>query len=832
MIRHFLYLAIFVFHIGFVENVVAEDHVRVLLDTSISMRKTVGGYPPQDPSKLSVLSVKLLTDLLYPIYTSVDNNNANSSYKIFTFNKDYGNLPTSGFPIHRKNNGTNYFVLGRQSSAWRVLQSQLDTITRKSFVTYFYPGLKSIISSFNASREYDTRIIILITDGRSDSGDPKYNGSLQRYAEEKKRLELLANTMDAKNIKLYILAFGPTIDLDFLRTMITPTTGGSNSVGEIVPITSVDQLMAGMSKIFSDNFGYQIEPVSGSYLSVNSSKNFDLNAGTNSKFVGVLSLAEGAIIPQFSLSPSTGTSKNIDIYNKDHKGEKISPPNSTSLGGGYYLKWLSSPSGEYTYTPDSPSTQKVIILRPLDIDVAVAGVGQPSLDILNDPAGVINIMADTPVEIYYHAKTSGSQGGVPPVNLTVQYTKRKGGWNITSNQYDGWNIKEFFPADRCSLPASCAIPPNAPTGTWFHKTIKFDVNDNDSTALYEASLPVIALFKKRPVGSTEKSNAKKVRVYPKISFIPIPQAVNLVKAGTTSLKNGDQGCATFRFKEYGQYYNAFNKKIHVMANITVDSSSSNAIDILNKATFTLDGKVLDNPSYLKGIIWDKTYQESTRTTLEQLTLGAILINSEYQHQICMKVGFPLDGGSIKLNLNLVIQQPPYDRISNLIQPLKVRLNVKSPDWIPPYLLFLLPFLLLLWLLKFIPEIEDDLRYTYYKKGDEASITLQKLTTNPLISFYKRLFNLVNIYEIKNIQNKTLIAFVRPIANKDKVDDLYAIKIVGSNIQIETLNRLSDEVEPDIIQDGSWNFIHINQPYRLSLNNEEYIFRLEYESAIT
>jgi len=99
--------------IFFAVDAIADDHVRILLDTSKSMRKPTRAYdgtsyPAQDPSKLSVLSVKLFTDLLYPIFASPINiNNLNYNLEVFTFNKNYGALSQSGFPSHSRRNNIN-----------------------------------------------------------------------------------------------------------------------------------------------------------------------------------------------------------------------------------------------------------------------------------------------------------------------------------------------------------------------------------------------------------------------------------------------------------------------------------------------------------------------------------------------------------------------------------------------------------------------------------------------------------------------------------------------------------------------------------------------------
>lgn len=830
-VRFLFRLVIFCFSILATSTTIADDHVRVLLDTSISMRSPVDGYPPQDPKKLSVLSIKLLTDLLYPIFSSATSSSSNydSSYEIFTFNKDYGSLPSSAFPSHKKNIGLDFFKLEKSKSAWKSLQKNLTSIQRKAKVTYFYPGLRSVVTSFGKSKEDDTRIIVLITDGRSDSEKTRYGGSSLRYTEEKEKLQLLADEMESKNIKLFILAFGATIDPEFLEYMIKTSQG--NSIGEIVPITSTEELMAGMARIFSEEFGYSIKPDPNTqpYYTTNSPRLLNLNGNSNNKFVGVLSMVDDVVVPDFSLSPSTGAkNSNIKIYNRDHLGETISQRTNTSslqLGGGYYLKWVDSPSGKYEFTPNLPSTQKLIILHPLNIDAGVAGVGKPQLSVMEERAN-ISVMANINENIIYYAKTTGVSGGIPERNINVVFTRRKGIWDGTKYSNSAWNTFDYELAPSCKPLSSCSITPLLSSkSAWFHQNINFPKNNIDVNDFYEASIPVKASFKSKIVGSAINENAKRVNVYPFMSFVPSPSEVKIKKLAASQLDIADSQCASFKLVNQGDYYNDFKNEISIEANLTINPSTVNAAEILNKATFTLDGMAIENPSIKGGILWGNTYRKSNRSTLEQLKEGLTLVSGEYKHNICVNIGFPIKGGKVDLSLNLSISEPPYNRIHRVIAPLQIHFSVKPPSWNNWKLLYLIPLLMLLWFLKFIPNIEDDLGFILYDNHD-GSEGFKLLYSNLITNFFRRLLNLSSIYEIR--QGGSAIALIRPISNNKIVDDLYAIKITHKKARLTSVKQ-SNIDSSDIKHEGSWSFIEVNHPYKIFLNDAEYTFRLEFRN---
>lgn len=807
----------------------AADHIRVVLDTSISMKgytnskgETIKG---EDPGKLSILSVKLLTDLLYPIVQ----NSEGDTYEVHTFEEKYDNWPTSGLPP--PSSGYKKISLNNKASSWTDFQSDLNSIVRNSKVTFFYPSIKAAfesLPSLKAKDDNDSLTIILITDGESDSKYSKYGGSSAKYEEEKKALQKLAGRMDERAVRLYILAFGNAKDDIFFNAMTTSDSG--NSIGRFIKVNDTKNLIAAMSDIFSERFGYELIPDSSSippYDTINNPKILKkLKGEGEQKFVGVLSTINTPDIPSFKLEKSAGA-KSVNIYNDYHSGNKIIGEDlSKNIGGGYYLKWLDNPEGDYKFVPQSPVPQDVLIFRPLSVEVGVGGVGAANETLMNNSEIDLEVMAGVREDVFFYTKTPGisGKGGIPKNrDLSVQYGIR-GDWLNKDNTYAGKNDGKLQVASEVSP------DPEKFGARWFHEEIEFEEkNKSDKAEVYKARLPVRAKLKQRIIGMAIDRNSRRVSVYPRMGFSPIGETsqnnhIQLRREdnSNTPLKQGEVACSTFRLEKKHGFYNKFNDSISLKAYL--EDSSSNP-STLNHAAFTLDGKSLNNPSNSgKTNLYISYYKKNEkRTVLDQLQHGNTSKNGndEYSYKLCVKIGVPKRGGEVKLKLNLIIDKEPYRRIDNVISPLYVSFNVESPNWQWWYPLLLLLLVLWWWLLRFVPKLEDDLKYTYYKEGSEPPKVADSLVAfseaNPVLKLICRLIHKPCTKEINNLTTQAVIGKIRPLEK-----GLYEVYFNANN-------ELKCIKEKEYLKSKQgWVSIHVNVSYNLILDGEAFIFRVEYE----
>jgi hypothetical protein len=356
----------------------ANTHVRVVLDTSESMRR-------YDSERLAPLSTLLLYDLA-PI-----NSTLGDSFEVIPFHSTQRwSRPSDPAPT-----GTGPRLHGDFRNRAALAQG-LARLSYDADWTYFYPGLREAIVDLEATPggASDVRVVVLVTDGLPQPET--------RDAEERLIHEELLPRLEKASIRLYVLAFGPQAYPN--RTFFDGLVGGGR-LGEVFADQDGSRLLESMIKIFSASFGYEQDTPR--RLPVGS---LDLTGGKASERVAVVLFWKDPKPPALVLKTPQGGSVNTADGIREGKEKKAS----------YQMAWVLSPSPGLHPVDGTAAGATVALLRPMPV----------TLEIRSPRAGgrVDQVMAGKEVPLEVLVKPAAGHKGPPgAVNLTFQTRGEKKG---------------------------------------------------------------------------------------------------------------------------------------------------------------------------------------------------------------------------------------------------------------------------------------------------------------------------------------------------------------------------------------------------------------------
>ncbi len=491
-----------------------ERHVRIVLDTSQSMRGT-RSEPANDPSGLALISTAMFYDLA-GFELGVD-----GTFKLRTFDAGSGSGCPSSVPKTATGDWITVNHKTRDSFISKVLGLRYDAPC-----TYFYPYLAEAARDLETTRSGDDvkRIVVLITDGLTEA---------PTRAEEERLLGELAPRYRNSHIDLYVLAFGPTARANadqFQRIFGLGTSGGTG--GEALADPGGRDLVENMIKIFKDAFAYQSEVVSGDKL--------DLAGGTRRRAVAVLAQYDPAVEPAFEVVAPAGARGSNGRYTA--VGRPV--PDVTPKGSGhpisYGIEWVVGPAlGEHSFVPRGARPRQVAILRPINVMIRI----EPA-----PPAPSQVAMVDAPMRL--NVVVSPADGGKgDPGPVTIQFRA------LAVKTADGY---EYTPSSDWLPSAGGGGFVSGKGRTYeiqpvFAKSAAFSKPPRDGKPYYDGYIEARAQVDGNDVASTP--NAHQVRIYPWLSLRPDPESKAAAHGSDKTLEGGQTGCADFAFHLEGAAQN-------------------------------------------------------------------------------------------------------------------------------------------------------------------------------------------------------------------------------------------------------------------------------------
>jgi von Willebrand factor type A domain len=345
----------------------AGDHVRVIFDTSKSMRSN-------DAPRLAALSTALLYDLANLNISRGD------SFEVLPFDSTWPfKLWTSGPPpVHTKPQ-----LLAQHGGRLAFLE-ELRKTGYDAQNTYYFPPLKVAIDDLKKTPggTSDRRVVVLITDGVPEDPD-------------KHLITDLVSQAVSFNIRLYILALGPEAAAHSQE--LHEILGGPDKGALFVDPTG-ENLLGHMIEIFSRSFGFTAEKPK----LLTSTLPLDLEGSQKPASVAVVSYWRNPKAPSLNLSPPVGHGLN--------NPEGLHTAEETR--GSYAVRWIVTPGpGMFSLAADSPGAS-VAVLRPSRLSVEIRP--QPGKSIQYTMAKV-----ELPARVLVRPP-GGAKGDPGPVDLSFQ----------------------------------------------------------------------------------------------------------------------------------------------------------------------------------------------------------------------------------------------------------------------------------------------------------------------------------------------------------------------------------------------------------------------------
>lgn len=465
----------------------ADRHIRVVLDTSISMRSN-------DPLRLAPLSTLLLHDLARVNTTLGD------TFAVIPFHPNWQwasadqAAPTSVGAV---------ITAGTDRSR---LQAALRRQAYDAKMTYYYPGLLKAVEELERFDDPDDiRVAVIVTDGLPE--EPTREAELNLIRTQ------LGPRMAQAGIQLYVLAFGPALSPGFFAPLI-PSSGG-----QILHDGDGRQLPWHMAQIFSKSFGYQATTPQ----AYSSASQLDLAQGQQPAQVATLLFRNDPAPPGLKLQPPAG-------------GQVITRPDLNTSGSeaksSFSLQWTLTPdSGAYRLQSDARDSQ-VVVLRPAALTMSARplqaqdDIGQTMAEVLM-PMGILL------------RPPAGSQGDPGEVQLTF----RSNGRRLSAPDPKDPGRRYEYQNDPQSPPAG-ERGEVIPEGRLYRIFPQFRQPD-ENEEFYVGYVEVEA----RRGGVLVARLVHPVEVYPRVAVSPTPQQRDAKSAGDKGvLERGEQGCAVFQFE--------------------------------------------------------------------------------------------------------------------------------------------------------------------------------------------------------------------------------------------------------------------------------------------
>lgn len=735
----------------------AANHVRVVLDVSRSMTTN-------DPGRQAILATLLLHDLADPDPGRGD------SFEVIPFHPTQKWESSSDPPPEEI--GT---VIRPVDGHRKDFVQELTSLIYDADWTYFYPGIRAAVEDLGslAGGDYDTRAVILVTDGVPE--DPTRDEELRRIRSE------LIPELESHGIRLYVLAFGQRAydHQDFFDRMIQGGSGGA--LGEVFLDKDGSDLLTPMTRIFSRTFGYDDSPP----RSVSGVSHLDLEGGTSPRRVAVVVLSGEVAPPHLTLRAPPGAGLNAP-----------EPVRSAGVpGGSYALRWVLSPApGNHPFTTDV-LRGKVAVLRParLRIEIRPApGFSQTG-----------RTMAETPFPMGVLVRPQG--GGDPgPVDLSFRAHGECRTDPDSGELTSAWRGRPSAP------------PPGPGTATAEGRLYRIEPEfpaDWESGGFYRGCLEVEARRHQAVVGSLTGPHAHYVEIHPLLALSPVPLVADAVvgegeDARQRALHRRETACARFKLAlDAGELPHPERPTYPVR--VVLDPGVALA-GPLREAAVTLDGLPLEvegKPGPSPGP-WYTGRQLSAQELLGE-------------HRICLHLGRPDSGDpakSLALPVLWTLLETPYDDFG-VVRPFTLEALVAPPGllerWHAPLVLGLVALALIgtLWHLRDRPVLPRDLGSAVALERGGAFQARPLEETSPL----KRWLGLVVEKAITAPGSDQRLAWVRPGR-----DDLFLVRSASQGSTIE-----STAPEETLPKRGKLVALAVHRHYRLKGPDGSYLFRLEY-----
>lgn len=600
-------------------------HLRVVLDTSMSMRVRLGdGTGPNDRGRLAILATMLLYDLVDPNPLRAQHPD---SFVVLPFYEDWprdrdlgDSMPTEiGTPIQ---------AISQDEADRDRFWEQLHALPYDAKNTYFYPGLRAALDQLvqQAPEPEDRRIIVMLTDGVPET--------LAKDREQQLLLELQREFID-QDIQLYLLAFGPTAarEREFLET---PFKGpnGERLGGLFIDPTGRD-LVLNMAELFSRGFGYLVDHIGPGPRA----RDVDLDGNVTPPEVKVLALRRGgAAAPSQTITPDVNNPRGVMT--------------AREIGAAYSIQSIEGlhPDQRYRLTTDVDGA-----------DVAILRKVQPELDLIGHavehddgrqpiPGRLDRVVAETPfiakVLVQSPTGTSGRQAA-----LDIQF--RTLGLRI--------GPCKFADVEDYSGPIIGSRQRHG-DGESYEIRVVFPENAANPAERYRGHIEVTAKLEGQEVGAPLTCDrAHAVDVYPKIAIRTVPRDGWLEPS---TLTEAEQGCVTFDLEMDDPSRLAILQGPPIRLRAYLEPSEPGLADgALAEASFLLDGEPIGWQSD-GGTPW-----YAGRDLNQDSLLGA--------HRLCVSVGDPnIDAPSNDLGLRVRMQldHTPYDDF-RVVSPFEAKLRV-------------------------------------------------------------------------------------------------------------------------------------------------------------
>jgi hypothetical protein len=720
---------ILTFSIFFSSSIFArnEKHVRVVLDLSKSLSSTrhpEWGWPTDSGRKL-ILSTILLHDLVR------SNSTLGDSFKVIPFENNTSwkcppRYPNASLPTISKRAAVVSKFENRKSFINAIQRFKYDAPC-----TYFYPGIRRAMQELKLEGgEYDTRVIILLTDGVPEK---------HVLAEESKQIQELFPEMKKNNIRLYVLAFGQQAwgNQAFFRPV--------DEIGGFEVIPDDRKLLATMVKLFKRSFGYTADKPQPPNIST-----LNLAGGIN---------PDRAVVVVLSDNPNNSPSLNLQ---KPKHG--ILTPESEILdarvtGGSYSLRWFLAPYEGYHPFSTNISSGSVVVLRPTRLSLEIHPFPPKTTQILRTIA-----KKDFPLKILVKPPL-GVKGDPGMVNISFR--------TVGERLNQGKDLKCSERYSWCSPINSVKPGPGnlLTEGREYEITdLQFKENSDNPSKPYIGYLEVIARSGEAEVAAKIDVNAHRVEVYPYVLLAPLPLKHPINRA----LAKREEYCTTFELKLDAGYLPHPNRPQYSIRAI-LEPDANFVKRELHYSRFTLDGLPLE-------------FLSKQNNPPGEWNNGRILEKNKLlgEHQLCIRLGKPSIGsisGNFLVPLKFTLLDSPYDNF-NVIKDYQLEMRVIAPLlW--PWIVFLTSILVglfaLFWYSRFRPTLAPDLGYALSVEGNKLeSMSLGK--GSPLAN----LFGFVVEKPITTDNEGEILAWVRPLGNLDK---LYKLRLAKNVKTTEALNHV-------------------------------------------
>ncbi len=612
----------------------AANHVRVVLDTSLSMSKQLrDGTGPNDPGRLAALATMLLYDLVDP---NPQRPGHPDSFIVLPFKSDW---PRWTDPIAPPPEGTGTPVVATDQTpdARQAFAAALnaDKLPYDGKWTYFYPGLRAALDSVlvAGSDPDDRRVLVLVTDGVPE---PEV-----RAREQALLLELRSELL-RRNVQLYVLAFGPSAsrERDFFDALYAGQDGGL--LGALFIDPTGRDLVLNMTRLFAGGFGYSVEPLGTGARQ----RDLDLDGNLTPPKVALVALRRNGGPPTQLLTPQVSAARGV--------------LEATQPGASYSVQLIEgvAPGQTYRFETDGAGVEVAILrqvrseLRLLPGYVEVAGgrvemaPGRPLSRVVAETPFVVRVQARSP---------TGTDGNQAQLNISFrEYGPRQPGSDC--EYVWGEDFKAPIAGSRQRLGE----------GVTYDLRLRFRADDTDPTQIYRGHVEVTAGFKPAPdlpeqrVGELKCASAHALEVWPRIAIRSQPPDATLNPA---SLSKGQRGCAGFR----------------------LDMDDAERLAVLGVAAPRLRAWVEPNDPFMRDQAFD-----GARFSLDGEDVGYAGEASDWHagrplaptdllgdHRLCVQLGdprFDQPSADLELTVHLVLDHSPYDDF-RVIEPFVAKLRV-------------------------------------------------------------------------------------------------------------------------------------------------------------